>query len=383
MTKLYDLEPRDPIVLGDGRSIGENTMTASLDLPYPSTLAGLVRTSIGRRADGTFARDRIDELLAQSLTGPLLRRAEPDPMLFVPAPADAVFFEEEEAKAGTPIKPLVRRRLAPRDLNPGELTDLPADLKIVGLTTDEVRKPRSGPRFWTWTHLEQWLAGSDDGPAPADLGLEALEHEERVHVALKPDTRTALDGALFRTDGVRFVRRRPGAADQLERFDLRFGWTGSDVPTGVVGLGGERRLSVLRRAPASDAFPKFPSEILKLIEKTRRVRLVLLTPAIFDLGFRPTSFEGSKLVACAVGRAVVVSGWDHAKNPASHPDADPPRGAPKPSRRCAAAGSVYWLELDASVKDVKAWVEAHWFKNISSNDQDRRDGFGLAVVGVG
>jgi len=41
------------------------------------------------------------------------------------------------------------------------------------------------------------------------------------------------------------------------------------------------------------------------------------------------------------------------------------------------------LELDASVKDVKAWVEAHWFKNISSNDQDRRDGFGLAVVGVG
>jgi hypothetical protein len=31
---------------------------------------------------------------------------------------------------------------------------------------------------------------------------------------------------------------------------------------------------------------------------------------------------------------------------------------------------------------VSAWLEKVWWKEISDDEQDRRDGFGLAVVGV-
>lgn len=373
---LYHLEPRDPIVLGDGRSIGVNTMTSSIDVPFPSTLAGLVRTTLGRRADGRFDASKIEALKAQSLVGPLLTRLDPSPELFVPSPADAIFFED----AATPTA-LVRRRLTPQPLRDGEASDLPDGLLYAGLAHEELRKPGRGPRYWAWSHFENWLLGADDGPAPADLGLDRLTHEERTHVAIAVATRTAIDGALFRTDGVRYAHRTGGAEPRFERYALCFAWSGQTVPTGLVGLGGERRLSTLSRS--SSALPTIPDRLVERVSAHRRVRLVLLTPAIFDLGFRPRAFDRARLIACAVGRPVVVSGWDHARNPPSRPDADPPIGVPKPTRRCAPAGSVYWLELEPEVQDIEAWVKDHWFLNVSSNEQDRRDGFGLAVVGAG
>jgi len=375
MTHFYHLEPHDPIVLGDGRSIGANTMTGSVDLPYPSTLAGLMRTTLGRKPDGTFDSSRIPDLLNQSLVGPLLARLDPDPELFVPAPADALFLGSSDPSD----KSLFRRRLTPQPLRDQEASDLDATgLLPVGLSSELLDKPKAGPRYWRWTHFERWLYGPNkvkDGEnvVPEDLGLARLDHEERIHVALDPKTRTVIDGAIFRTDGVRYTHK---AEKRLERFGLHFGWQGdkNGVKAATVGLGGERRLSAL--APTPSSIPGLPTDLIKLIEKSRRVRLILLTPAIFDQGFRPATFTEAKLVACSVGRAVVVSGWDHNRTP-SHP-----HGKPKPSRRCAPAGSVYWLDLDQRV-DVKSWVERHWFKNVSSDEQDRRDGFGLAVVGSG
>lgn len=373
MTHHYTLEPHDPIVLGDGRSIGANTMTGTMDLPFPSTLAGLMRTTLGLGNDGPFDATKIPELLNQSLVGPLLTRLEPSPELYVPAPADALFLTVEgQATRG------IRRRLTPIAANPDEATDLDPSLHPVGLPDLVLDKPCAGPRYWRWSRFEQWLVSP---PRPAardevdldDLGLRSLQHEERIHVALDSKTRTVIDGAMFRTKGVRYTHRTEG---RFERFGLRFAWSGSNkaLEKRVLSLGGERRLSGL--TTSKTGFPSPSKDLINAIERNRRVRLVLLTPAIFDLGFRPTHFPDAKLIACAVGRPSVVSGWDHCRTDRY------PRGRPKPSRRCAPAGSVYWLELQPEV-DVKRWVDEHWFKNISTHEQDRRDGFGLAVVGAG
>ncbi len=78
------------------------------------------------------------------------------------------------------------------------------------------------------------------------------------------------------------------------------------------------------------------------------------------------------MVAAVVGRPLAVSGWDLKG------------GKPKPSRRAVPAGSVYFLRFPEGwgEGEVRAWAERAWFQNLSDGEQDRRDGFGLAVLGV-
>ena len=75
--------------------------------------------------------------------------------------------------------------------------------------------------------------------------------------------------------------------------------------------------------------------------------------------------------AAAVGRPLIVSGWDMLAK------------KPKPSRRLAPAGSVYFVDL-SGVDDIEAWVRGRWMKVLPEqpNQQSRCDGYGLAVVGV-
>ena len=74
--------------------------------------------------------------------------------------------------------------------------------------------------------------------------------------------------------------------------------------------------------------------------------------------------------AIAVRRPQVVSGWDLAV------------GKPKPSRRLAPAGTVFFLSVQGDESALDAWIEHTWMQCISDDDQDRRDGFGLAVLGT-
>lgn len=102
--------------------------------------------------------------------------------------------------------------------------------------------------------------------------------------------------------------------------------------------------------------------------------MILVSPAIFKDGYRPPlawtrGGVTAYLKAAAVPRAQVISGWD------LH------QGKPKPTRRLAPAGSVYFIEWSDSL-DARAWIDATWMRNVSDDVQDQRDGFGLAVLGV-
>ncbi len=74
--------------------------------------------------------------------------------------------------------------------------------------------------------------------------------------------------------------------------------------------------------------------------------------------------------AIAVQRPQVVSGWDLY------------RKKPKPSRRLAPAGTVLFLSLQGDDDAVSQWIGGTWMQCISDDEQDRRDGFGLAVLGT-
>ena len=207
---------------------------------------------------------------------------------------------------------------------------------------------------------------------PGCFGLEAFPRERRFHVSIDPATGSALDGHLFSVEGLRLVDEDGGDAS---RYAIGFACEHPDLKPGIGTLGGERRISFVREADASSA-PSFPEG--RISADARRLRVVLLTPGLFELGFRPTSIAGARVVACAVGRPDVISGWSFEK----------PAG-PKPARRMAPAGSVYWVELSDGA-NAEDWARRVWMTCISDlaprghgkADQDRRDGFGLCLVGV-
>ena len=364
----WTLLPRDPLLVRDARPFSARASAArSMPFPLPSVVAGALRTRVG------FAL-REPESRAFALTpagarqigvgGPLLCRVrqggsvEP---LFA-APQDAVLFSGAQHTGWSTFA------LAPSTSSSGDLSSLPQGLRPVEATRPmPVDKPaRDAPAYWGADALRQWLAapGAVRQLAP-EQSAPPLPRERRVHVAIDPLTGTAKDGALFETDGLRFVHQVSHRA-----------WSGSDhyrilvrcehggLNEGHQSVGGERRLSVIEPVElgASLGLP------LPQVEG-RRARVLLLTPGCFDAGAVPPSLQGATVVAAAVGRPTVVSGWDLAA-----------RG-PKPTRRLAPAGSVYWVEIPKHL-DASEWVSRVHLHEVSDAEQDRNDGFGLAAVGA-
>jgi CRISPR-associated protein Cmr3 len=88
-----------------------------------------------------------------------------------------------------------------------------------------------------------------------------------------------------------------------------------------------------------------------------------LTGRPFDNGPR------LRLVGSTIERWRAVSGWSLAD----------PRG-PKPVRRIVPAGGVYFFDVED--EENAAGLVDHWLQSVSDGEQDRRDGFGLAVWGT-
>jgi CRISPR-associated protein Cmr3 len=370
---LWTIEPRDPLVVRDGRPNNGRSESSTLSFPNPGTIAGIVRTRLGSDEQGAFDTGQdLQALLRVAIRGPLLARLD-DGALYVPPPRDALV-------SGTVI-----RRLRPIDRPRGALFDGAFGGEPVGLAPTNVRsvsKAAMPPAWWRWDLFARWLADPDtlDGNADALLGagLPRLPVEARAHVKLT-DTWTAEDGMLFQTRGLRFSTpdRKPLAlAVDVDAAAV----AGRTLRAGIGPSGGERRLVRWEAAP-SLCLPSLPDGVRAALaaEATSvRVRVVLLTPAIFTEGWTPgAGLLGTRcgvtsaLVAACVPRAETVSGWDFAKQ------------QPKKTRRLVRAGSVYWLDLKGAPADRVRWAEEVMMHNVSDEPQDRRDGFGLAAVGVG
>ena len=103
---------------------------------------------------------------------------------------------------------------------------------------------------------------------------------------------------------------------------------------------------------------------------------MLTTPGLFEHGWLPTGIfvdDGctvrlhgvrARLVAAAVPRAEIISGFDIANS------------RPKPALRAAPAGSVFWLEdLDAAPDALRKLVETGLWRGELHNDARRAEGF--------
>jgi CRISPR-associated protein Cmr3 len=392
---LWRIEPRDPLIARDGRP-ASTAQLATLRFPFPSTLAGAVRTRMAS-AGGSFdlAGEALEELKRIEVHGPLLAEmageAEEVAQWYAPAPRDVLF-------PGTPEGMIALRRLRPQPLGPGQqMSDLGRAGELSAVLPAEAvspgKPPHDLPAFWRWEAFARWLredSGLDGEVDVSELGIKDLPVERRVHVALRPGERVGLDGMLFQTAGLRFLQGEDGRLAP-RRFALSVRCEGGEaagrtmrLSAQLAPLGGERRLA--HWSPLATGWPGLPDGVCDAIVASCRARLILLTPAHFQKGALPGWSGGTwplggnvgvTVRAACVGRPEVVSGWDLAcENPGK------PRGRPKPTRRLAPAGSVYFIELDGKPEDLRRWCAAAWLAPISDGEQDRRDGFGLAALGT-
>ncbi len=369
---LWTIAPRDPFTVRDGRPNNGRSESATLPFPYPGTIAGMVRTRLGSDEQGVFdPRQDVESLKRARVRGPLLASAGGD--LYAAPPRDAVI-------AGDVI-----RRLTPSPLG-GALTDARFQGELLRLGAGERSVGKSkGARlmFWPMSALLRWLGepSSLEGKSVQELGgaLPALPIEQRTHVKITA-TWTAEEGMLFQASGLRFTTERHEALALAVDVDTNEAGD-RELRAGVGPGGGERRLVVWE--PASLALPKLPERVRQVIcadQPIVRVRVILLTPAIFNEGWKPGVLPGQLLserlgvkpllVAACVPRPETISGWD------LH------RGKPKRTRRMVSAGSVYWIDLLGSPEARARWADEVMMANVGDEEQDRRDGFGLAAVGV-
>jgi CRISPR-associated protein Cmr3 len=395
------IEPHDSFIARDGRPFGliAGVHAASLPFPFPSTTTGGVRTREGLNADGIFDVSRIDDLKTLSVSGALLVEVDDAGRVtqwFLSAPADALLLDAADKNSDKAIV----RRLLPQPAPSGSMSNMPRGLLPIYLTKDkdesegghyDNNKPHGyAPRFWKWAKFEEWLTKPADFQIESlyDFGMNGLPQDERSHVGIERHSQTNEQGSLFQTRGLEFTRQKQKNDDgstklgTATRLGLAVSTAATNIREGVASLGGERRLVSWRAFQGAEdvlAMP-CPQAIRKSIIETKACRVVLLTPAHFEQGWKPKWISEEReglerrltmeLRAAAVNRYQVVSGWNFEV------------AGPKPTRRLVPAGAIFFLKLQGTDAEIEAWANAVWMKCVSDGEQNRKDGFGLSVLGV-
>lgn len=405
------ISPHDPIIARDGRPFGKNQgiRMRSLDWPYPSVLSGSLRTMLGK-INGGFINETVKKLLDIEVAGPFPMKAM---QLYLPIPKDILIKKVDGKRIAIPLRPA--------KMADGEGCDLPEDSLLPAMipnSVDEDFKPEKLPAFWSVTKMIAWLAnpnGSDFPISPeitakGDEGngdeencekddpdfLNSPQKDERVHTGIEPRTGAAEEGLLFMSIGLDLGTRCQGNEVRMAaRVDVTGVFEKEIVELDEIHpFGGERRLAHWARVDEPAGW-RCPDDLLKKLKssESKKIRMVLATPAIFSKGWLPgwlnleklsdgnEVLEGTppnaldnpklRLVSACVDRWKPISGWSAEKTS---------RG-PKEIRRLVPAGSVYFFEAK-NPKDASVLAKSHWLRSVCDDPQVRKDGFGLAVWGV-
>jgi CRISPR-associated protein Cmr3 len=204
-----------------------------------------------------------------------------------------------------------------------------------------------------------------------------LQKEPKIGIARDAQTMRAKEGMLYQLPMHRF-REEQGKSDtgllvlcdRSPSFDdIRY-----------VLLGGEGRpwhLTPLQRERLLYSEEE-EEQLIQQIREREMARIILLTPAIWKRGTRPACYDETtqelhlpgdlrvKLLTAAVGRPLVIGGWDMKKN------------RPKPRKLAVPAGSV----LVVKVKGQQADQLVRTIHSMKLTDELGHEGYGCAVCGV-
>lgn len=319
------LDPRDPLVFGDGGRIQPVVPRSIHHLPPQATAAGLVRTRLGE-GQGSFSPETAHQLLRVKIRGPWLVEAKENDSLrlWAAAPADVAVHGDQLVRAEV-VACGDREGVSLPKACPARLRFLAPPAKVGNAKTRRLTFP-----FWPLESVIEWGLGTpqeylprrkkilaaQEGSASEKLPPIAAEH--RIHVAIDPKSGTALPEALFNSGGQRYAENFRVVIEVDDSAADLAGAPPPAAPTLRV-LGGEGRL--VRCQPRSgQTFPKFDTYRQRLRDrfdqlcqrkKELYLRLQLLTPGAFG-DWRPpaSTLPAKELAALCLPRFRSVSGWN-------------------------------------------------------------------------
>ncbi len=375
----------DTLLFRDGRpfDVAAGGRAETLQMPFPSTVAGFIRTQCGPSEAGDWRG--ISQAVV--IRGPLLL-LNGQPVYH--APADAVVLRSSAGHDLMALGPQAVPASAGCDVPGGMMPAMPLNKLSDG-------KADSDYKFWAACDMYRWLL--DEPVQGSELKkISGPAVDTRTHVAVTPEG-VAEKSKLFTTTMTTFESYSwPRTANALrtvsERWSLLCRIYRED---GTLSLrrfgafGGESRAAII--GPAPNAWPSCPPQLAAKLAVATHVRMILATPAIFQHGWIPawldrTTKTGTppglqgvelKLVSAAIPRRQAVSGWDLSGQASGQ----------KPVRYCAPAGSVYFFEAKQRDNLSKLAMEG-WLAPLSDvehtpqgrMDNNLNDGFGLALWGV-
>lgn len=355
MTEFHFLQPLDVLYLRGNRLFADaSTPGEAVMPPWPSMAAGALRSQIlvtNGIDSGQFANGvKLTGELAQSLGTPaepgtfrlghfLLTKVEDGKLLDVywPLPADLMVISDGDNKHIHSLQPQPLAALIQTSAPCGQLPLF---------RTEKQAKPEGG--LWlNQAGIQAWLNGQTIKPEHLTESKALWKTDARLGIALDAATRTTVEGQLYTVDAVAlnenigFLTGIQGAAGLLP-------------DNGLLRLGGDGRGAQHNKIDWTLLRPDWDS-----IAETKRFRLVLATPGLFEQGWLlpgmskqtegfvwKTADFSAHLVTASVSRAETISGWDLAEN------------RPKPALKAVSTGSVYWFDrFEGDTQALRKLVE--------------------------
>jgi CRISPR-associated protein Cmr3 len=388
--KWFFIRPFDTLFFRDARpfAAGEDNLAISLFPPAPSVTYGAIRTASlihagvnliefkERRAknvpDAAGTKDKLGTLC---LSGPILaqRQAGGVKLLFQ-SPLNLVYKEE--------ALPYYDLEFLLPDV-PAGYTNLPLSLNLCMAQEKVVYANGYLSQDQAFALLAGIVPKTRDDLTSQE---EFWRPDNRVGIA-RTKARTAEEGMLYSSQHIQ-IDNRPKNTDGVGGLAIKVIDGENDLPSrSTIQLGGEKRFCKLEEISLAQPTESQIGRIVEKIVNTQRFFLWLVSPAIFSNdgyafvpGFiDPKTLDGQfdgqevRLVACQVGRAVGIGGWNIAEN--TH----------KPMRRAVPAGSVYFFEFGdkkPEPEDIKQFVKQWMLYPIPGQPSDyKKQGFGTILIG--
>lgn len=413
MTLLW-IRPVDVWLFRDGKpfSAGQDHTARSFFPPTPLTVQGALREAISRAQGVSFAQYKAQNTAeaqrAVKLIGAFSEELETGQFAMRGPTVGLDISEAQDGSAITPLYPVPadllveKRTVSGKSKKEGFAFHVAAPNPDAAIASDlqvetGVYPPTVDVQMDDDSELEQldnhWIAADafgkyldntvlavktlepDDKKNSPDL-LFALWSEEvrifsssslrnsdyRFGVALNAETRYRQDGQLYQVEFVK-LRDRVGLLTKVNGIDA------NDIPAGRFSIGGENRQGIIKHLPLDN----LKRTELNRHKKGGKFKIVLLTPAYFEKGWEPSSWQKLlnadqpiKPVSAALYRPQLIGGW----NTAAH--------RPRTMHRYVSPGSVYYFDIgDAELSLPPALTEnPHEIENAG------KIGFGQYAVGV-
>jgi len=365
---VIEIDAVDTLFFRDGKpfSMGDETWADGMFPPNPTVIRGALRSlwfSRNPQAFQNFKKDGVDPTKDLSIKGIAIRRRVNGFVEdLLPAPRDLVITNPDSKQA--------------EFLSIEEYPDSAASslsLKSYFTYKDDKKVNSIESAFLEKQSFMRYLALQ--GKFQITSVEDIITSEPKVGIGRNNTSLTAEEGQLYRVD---MKRLQTVGGQDASCISLLVDYDNFDLPeTGFFKLGGEGKVVSYRKAE-----PFLPDPRISLNEDNC-FKLVLLTPAIFENGWKAKWMEDStamkerlgdlkiELVAAAIGGKQAVSGFDMKTR------------KDKETKYAVPAGSVYVLKIlnENLDKAVEEKLRKAFKSPVSDDTEYIKQGFGVAVIG--